>query len=360
MAYEFDQDSIIIAITRYRDNEVIFNEEINRYNNKKEKTGVWKYFDNTGKLKEERMYLDGKLNGYLKQYDDQGYLINTVRYENDQIALNGNDINVQIEIKEEYDQRGNLSFQGGYLKDLPVGTHRWFNQKGQVIKSETYDIYGILESEGIVNPDGSKNGKWIEYYPDKKVKSQGNYKNDLKDGLWSFYFDNGKIQQQGNYSNGRMTGNWKWYFKSGMLLLDENYSYGQPDGESIQYSELGEVVDSGLYSQGYKEGEWITKVGDMILKGNYAMGQKDGIWKQYYKTGELFFKGTYVQGNADGKHVYYYPDGDILEERYYSDGIKVKSWIKYKKNGEVLLIVQYKDNREYKINGEKLRFDKFD
>ena len=360
LAYKFDTDSIIISIIRYKENDVIFNEEINRYNNQKQKNGVWKIFYADGKVKEERTYLNGNLNGFVKKYDDQGYLLSIVRYENDEIVLNDEDFNLDIEVKEEYDQKGNLIFQGGYLKNIPVGTHRYFNAKGQVVKSETFDINGNLESEGIVNTDGSRYGKWVEYYPDKKIKSQGFYKNNMKDGLWTFYFDNGKTQQTGNYANGKLIGNWKWYHNNGILLLDENYSYGLADGESIEYSKEGLVVNSGFYSQGYKEDEWITQVGDMILKGNYVMGQKDGLWKQYYVTGELFFEGRYVQGNPDGKHVYYYPAGNILEERYYSTGQKVKSWVKYKENGDILLVVQYKEGREYKINGEKLRFDKFD
>jgi len=360
LAYEFDKDSMIITITRYRDNDEIYNEEINRYSNKNEKNGVWKTFYSEGKVREERTYLNGKLSGYLKQYDNQGYLTNTVRYENDEIVLKDEDYNLDIEVKEEYDQKGNITFQGGYLKDIPVGIHRYFNLKGQVIKSETYDINGLLESEGIVYLDGSRHGKWIEYYPSKKIRSQGVYKNNQKDGLWTFYFDNGQTQQTGNYANGKLSGNWKWYHKNGILLLDENYSFGLQDGESIEYSEEGLVVDSGSYSQGYKEGEWITRVGDMILKGNYVMDQKDGLWQQFYNTGGLFFEGRYVQGNADGKHIYYYPSGKILEERFYSEGQKVKSWIKYKEDGDMLLVVQYKEGREFKINGEKLRFDKFD
>jgi len=360
LAYKYDSDSTIISITRYKDNDVIYYEEINRYNSEKQKNGIWKTFYSDGKVKEERTYLNGKLNGYIKQYDIQGYLVNTVRYENDEIVINNDDLNSEIEIKEEYDDKGNLLFQGGYLFDKPIGIHRNFNTKGQVIKTRTFDIDGVLESEGIVNQDGTRQGKWIEYYHDKKIKIQGNYKNNQKDGLWIYYFTNGQIQQTGNYSNGKLTGNWKWYYKNGMLLLDENYIYGVSDGEYVEYSEIGDVVASGAFSQGFKEGEWIFRVGDMISKGRFVMGQKDGLWQQFYTSGELFFEGRYVQGNPDGKHTFFYSNGNVLEERFYSDGQKVKSWVKYNENGEIFLVVQYKENREYKINGIKLRFDKFD
>ena len=62
LAYEFDSDSIIISITRFRENEVIYYEEINRYNNKKEKEGVWKFFDSKGKITEEEIH---KVNHFL-------------------------------------------------------------------------------------------------------------------------------------------------------------------------------------------------------------------------------------------------------------------------------------------------------
>ena len=360
ISYELNSDSIIIAITRYRNNDIVLTEEINRYNEQGEKEGVWKLFYNDGKLKEERTYKSGKLNGYVKQYNNEGYLINAVRYQNDEIVKEKSESNSNIEIKEEYDSKGNLTFQGGYSFDKPIGIHRYFNSKGEVIKAVTFDINGFVISEGIVFTNGVKNGKWIEYYENKKIKSEGYYNNDKKDDKWIYYFKDGKIQQTGNYSNGKLTGKWEWYHENGMLLLEETFIYGLSDGISIEYSEIGEVVATGLYIQGYKEGEWIYKIGDMVSKGKYVMGEKDGLWQEFYNTGNIYFEGRFVQGKPDGKHIYYYPNTKIFEERYYNEGVKIKSWAKYKQNGDLLIVVQYKENREYKVNGIKTRIDKFD
>ena len=33
---------------------------------------------------------------------------------------------------------------------------------------------------------------------------------------------------------------------------------------------------------------------------------------------------------------------------------KVKSWSKYNKNGDLILVIQYREGKEYKINGVRL------
>jgi len=355
IAYEYNINGIISSIYRYRNNDVIFYENINRFNLSGQKDGVWKIFDKEGKLIEEKTYVNGKLNGYVKTYDKNGFLINTLRYKNDEIVQDSTFDENSVEIKEEYDSDGSLVFQGGYLFDTPVGTHRTFNKKGEVIQSKTYDLKGTLIANGIINTDGSKNGKWVEYYENGKVKSTGQYKNDKKDGKWIYYHKKGTIQQTGNYSNGKLTGLWSWYFENGGLLLEEYFLLGLSDGESIEFEESGDTIAKGLYIQGNKEGKWFFKVGDMISTGNYSNDQKDGLWQQFFTNGNLFFKGHYVQGNPDGKHEYYYPSGKIYEERYYSDGLKVKSWVKYKESGDHFIVVQYRNNTEFKVNGIKIR-----
>lgn len=355
IAFEYDEKGLIISIYRFRNNDILFYEKINRYNSDGLKEGVWKTFNEEGNLVEEKTYKNGKLNGYVKNYNSSGFLISTFRYENDEPVENKNQAEKDVEIKEEYDELGNLIFQGGFFFDTPIGIHRYYNSNGNVIKSKVYNTNGNLLSEGIINNDGSKHGKWTEYFEEGNIQAEGNFLNDKKNGRWTYYHKNGKIQQTGSYINGNLTGLWKWFHENGSLLMEETFILGLEDGESIEYNEHGDTISKGLYIQGNKEGEWFYIIGDMISKGNYVMGQKDGLWKQFYNSGNLYFKGRFVQGNEDGKHEYYYPDGKILEERYYSDGKKIKSWVKYKINGEPLLVIQYKNNTEYKVNGIKIR-----
>ena len=77
-------------------------------------------------------------------------------------------------------------------------------------------------------------------------------------------------------------------------------------------------------------------------------------WRYYYDNDVLSFEGNYVQGNPDGKHKYYYANGVLKEEQYYSQGIKEKHWKKYDEAGNLIITISYADNREVRINGERI------
>ncbi len=357
LAFEFDVDSNIIVVTRYRNNEIILHEEINRYDKQGKKTGIWKVFYPNGTIKEEKEYINGQLNGVFKIYNKDGFLINALQYENGELIEKTDDFTTDIDVREKFDKNENLIFQGTYFNQKPIGVHRYFDKKGNVIQSKTYDAYHQLISEGIVQLDGKKQGTWIDYYPDGNIKAKGYYQNGIKSGKWIFYFPNGNIEQTGTYTNGKLSGHWKWYFKNGQLRKEEFYIYGLPDGESVEYSDSGTVIAKGNYIQGEKEGTWNYDIGDQTETGKYVMGLKDGKWFRYYKSNhELANEGIFLQGSLDGKQVYYHPNGNIKEIQYFETGKKIRSWAKYDEKGELFLVVQYKQNKIYKINGVKIDF----
>ena len=358
LSYEYNKEGEIISIIRYRYNEKIVHEQINRYNEKNQKEGVWKDFYENGQVKEEKNYKEDKLHGIYKHFNEKGDLLQIVQYKEGNIDTADTSVNIDIDIKETYDNNGNKIFEGSYKGITPIGVHRTFNEKGKVIKSITYNINGEIESEGIVLINGKEEGNWKYFYENGTAKAEGKFNNGEKTGKWKYYYPNGKLQQTGDYTNGKLSGIWVWYYDTGELLREEYYIYGKLDGEATEFDKLGNVIAKGNYMEGYKEGEWIYRSGDQTEKGNYVMGEKNGVWKSFYKeTEELAYSGKFVQGAADGKHIYYYPNGSVKEERYYDTGTKIKNWTKYYENGELLLVVQYRDGIEYKINGVKINLN---
>ena len=356
VGFKYDRNNTIISIIRYRNNEIIVQENINRYNNEGKKHGIWKNFFKNDIVEVEENFENGGLNGYVKIYSEEGKLLSAVKYKNNEIDLEEKDFNFDIEIKEEYDDNNNLTFQGSFKGDVPIGVHRYFNDKKKIIKSQTYNIKGKIISEGVVLISGIESGDWIYYYELEKKKAVGKYVNGKKTGVWLYYYQNGRIQQKGSYSNEKLTGSWKWYYDTGELLKEEFYIYGLLDGESFEYNKNGEIISKGNYIEGNKEGEWIYIIGDQKQTGKYVLNEKDEEWKSYYiDENVVSFQGRYLQGNPDGKHQFYYPKGSIKEERYFDEGLKVKSWSKYNKLGDLVIVVQYKKGKEYKINGVKVK-----
>lgn len=351
---EFCEDSLIITLYEFDNGRLVNFESINRYNDNNEKEGLWKMFYPNNRIKTETIYKNGLKNGLFKEYDINGNLIKAVSYENDSIINEDYELNFEIDYRSEYDSLGRLIKQGSFLGNIPIGIHREYDLDGKVIKTFAYADNGILYSYGIIDESGKKQGMFEYYYPDKKIKAKGEYLNNRRIGQWTFYFQNSNIEQEGHYKNGYLDGEWTWYYKNGNVWRIEHYLQNKEDGESVEYDSLGNVISKGNYIEGLKEGKWFYQIGDQIEKGNYANDLKDGIWEHYYLNGQLSFKGKFIRGLPDGKHKYYYKNGNLKEEQYYSAGSKEKNWKIYDIGENLIVVITYKNDQEYKINGSRI------
>jgi antitoxin component YwqK of YwqJK toxin-antitoxin module len=354
MAFEYDRNGKVSTILEYRNNYLISRQKINRENKKGLKQGVWKEFYPDGKLHYEKNYVDGKLNGYFKEYDTSGNLKFVIRYENGKVVNEQPNESENLEIRNEYDDNGNLIFSGPFRENVPVGIHRRYSPDGKVISSKIYDNMGNVISVGIVNENGEKNGEWKDYYSGGELKDEGKYENNNRTGSWKFYRKNGKVEQTGIFRNDKYHGLWTWYYPDGNILREEEYFIGNEEGLSVEYSEAGDIIAKGEYINGEKEGKWYYNAGDQIEEGSYVTGLREGIWKYYYSDGTLKYSGNYIQGMPDGRHKYYYPDKSLKEEQYYKMGSKEKTWKKYDTEGNVILTISYKNDLEKSINGVKV------
>jgi antitoxin component YwqK of YwqJK toxin-antitoxin module len=360
LSKEFDEKGNVITIAEYRNDYLINREKINRIDKNGLKQGEWKEFYPSGALKKEMTYIDDLIHGYYKEYDTRGVLNLTMLYNNGSIVKSRVEDEPDIEIVNRYDQEGKLIYSGPYRNKIPVGIHREFTKDGKISNAFMYNDNGLLQSEGIMDESGSRNGKWKDLYPDGKVFAEGQYTDNRRSGVWKFYNSAGKIEQTGNYNNGRPDGLWKWFYENGNLLREEEYFQGQRDGAYTEYSIDGEIIAQGQYSDGETNGDWKYKSGDYIEEGKYITGLKDGTWKSYYLNGKLKFKGDFVQGNPDGQQMFYYETGRIKEEQNYQMGIRQKTWKKFNEDGTPFLTITYKDDIETSINGVKINLPESD
>ena len=191
--------------------------------------GIYKAFYDNGNLKEEGIYKTGKVFSTWNKYHKDGEIISTI----------------------DYDDRGNGDFISYYLE-------------GQVLTKGAYTNY-------------LKSGKWVSYFKNKNKQSiifylngqinpnklcfywyENGYKkmetflttfNDkiIFDGKYIEYFDNGIIYTEGNLSNDLREGKWIEYYKSRMPKSIGNYKAGAKVGEWIYYNESGDIIKTDLY-----------------------------------------------------------------------------------------------------------------
>lgn len=351
------EDARLITIIFYKKGTLLGKEKINRKDKKGKKTGTWKKFYDDGKLKEESRYKNDLLNGYLKEYDTKGKLINATLYIDGVAQTFAQEIS-ELDIRKEYYDNGNVKVEGIYdVTGKENGTFKYFNKKGKIEKTEIY-IHGVLIAVGLIDEEGRRQGYWEQYYmdPEGQLKSKGKYKDGKKIDEWEYYFENNQLQQKGKYvKDEKPSGLWKWYYENGQLLREETFRKGLEDGMMYEYTEDGKIITEGEFIDGLKEGEWLYQHGDHKEVGKFRDGLKHGEWKYYYLTTEnLNFEGEFIDGEPNGKHKHYYDNGKLKREEYYRMGVKVDNWKSFNELGELVLTIYYKEGKEYKLDGAKL------
>jgi len=358
LAIQYAEDGRIIQLFNYKNGFLTSKEKINQKDESGIKQGLWKsYFPNM-RLKTEKRYKDGKLNGYFKTYNKNGELMSAILFING-IEQDKESNLADFDIKYEYYKNGKvksaITYNKGGNKD---GVSSLFDENGEVSESKLYRN-GYLLAEGIIDLKGLYQGKWKHYYLDGKLKSEGSYKDGKKTGKWIFYFSNGKIEQTGNYDkNGKFSGMWKWYYENGNILRTEEFKRGIEEGYLEEFAIDGSIITKGEYYEGEKEGEWFYQLNDHLEEGKYRYGERNGYWLFKHPNGKLAFEGNYIEGLPDGKHKYFNEKGTLIKEENYSYGTKEGKWKWFDDSGFEQMTITYKDDKERKINGQKVKFDK--
>lgn len=192
----------------------------------------WKFYYQTGELKEEGGYKDGKRHGNWKYYFIDGRIEQEGRFNNDKpdglwtwYYDNG-----QVWREEEYmrglrdgpfkemDKQGNVIANGKYVEGFRDGD--WFYQVGNVRQEGRYF-------------DGERDGEWNHYYTSNdQLRFNGKYINGMREGRHTWYYDNGQVEIRGKYSGGRKEGIWEFFNRNGFKYLTITYK----NDEEVEYN----------------------------------------------------------------------------------------------------------------------------
>jgi len=107
------------------------------------------------------------------------------------------------------------------------------------------ECQGIIYDGALTTLNGHPfSGSCATYYKSsKKLYSIQQYKNGIDHGKWLFYFDNGSLMTEGQFDNGKKVGLWKYFYKNGSINKEHYYdSSGKPSGIWKTYDETGELL----------------------------------------------------------------------------------------------------------------------
>jgi antitoxin component YwqK of YwqJK toxin-antitoxin module len=351
-----DDDGRIITVYTYKAGTLIRKQNINRWDQQKQKQGLWVSFHKNRQVQVEGPYRNDLKNGYWKFYQANGNLIRIEKWINGELQEGAEEV-AKVEIKRTINpQTGKVSSKGAYQNGKATGVHRQYDENGEVSSSTLYD-QGIKLAEGIVDEQGRKQGPWKFFYADGSLKSEGSYKDDLKVNSWHYFFEDGKLEQEGKYNAGAATGEWNWYYTNGELRRTEEFYNGLEEGMSMEYNDTGAVIAQGEYVEGFKEGTWTLNINDHREQGAYFEGLKTGPWRHYYlSNNKLSFEGSYENGKENGEHIYYYDNENVKRRGQFSFGERDGIWEFFNEDGSRILTIEYVNGEEVKYNGKKIDY----
>src|SRR5205085_12011245 len=128
-----------------------------------------------------------------------------------------------------------------------------------------------------------------------------------KDGLWITYYENGKLKDKTTYTKGDITGEYFQYFENGNVSQKGVYYKGKADGKTEVYDEDGKIASDDMYDKGrLKEINFYDKSGKVISSTGTRRGAATITF--YDPLGVKISEGYYnKEGNRDGVFTYYYP-----------------------------------------------------
>ena len=304
-------------------------------------SGLWKVFDQKGKLISEVNYLNGELEGTMNSY--------TYAYPREKKSYGYEDsYGDSMPKRRTYYLSSKYEFKNGMVN----GTALSFNWLGETTVSENYR-------------DGMKEGKAFER--NKLAHTNLNYENGSLDGYVRTYLTLPKkdsmILFDLNFQNGLLQGESKSYHTNGKIAKKGFFLNGDPIDDYEAYDTLGFKYHyvKFLYSFPVEEKIWeenqlsvrylfdwrdsiefspsditSTQSLDRVL---YKLGiGRDNMYEPYYGRPSIVNK-----SGIDYHMTKYYPNDSIARDGSLSAGKKVGCWKFYSYEGEFLHEADYFD-----------------
>ncbi len=162
----------------------------------------------------------------------------------------------------------------------------------------------------------TKTGQRVSRYPNGKLRSTVNYKNNIKHGEAKNYYENGKVKMAMTYKNGLKQGKAYFYYENGEIYRESNYHNGKLDGIRKIYRS-GKKISAEIP---YKNGNPGTGLKEYLINGELKTKYPKIIVKPVdaRQTSNEYHLDIYFS-KKNSKDEFYY--GELLEGKFVQDDL---------------------------------------
>ena len=293
----------------YANGAMTKNTEYHNNGNKKisvQLNGICTEWHENGQKSAEYTYKNGEADGQYNAWYENGNIAGTGIFRNgnkfgkwteyypDGKILQENDYNEDFisTKKREYFPNGSIKAERYLVKEDIYKETKYDSISGNKILDAELKFVTVRNEVKLV-----KNGKELQFYNNGAKKSETNYVAlyetnyyaERKNGQFVEWFENGKIKAQGTYDKDRMVGTWTTYYENGNKESETNYIQNErppynsiKDGDSKTFYSNGNIKSEGKYKNGYENGLWLfyKETGELdyaedeFKDGPYSTGRK--------------------------------------------------------------------------------------
>ncbi|MGQ8336363.1 toxin-antitoxin system YwqK family antitoxin [Sunxiuqinia sp. A32] len=169
-------------------------------------------------------------------------------------------------IWKKYQDNGKLLYEGTFMNDKPVGEFKRYHPNGMLMAYLKHDVYSdttnaeLFDTRARLIARGmyigqKKTGIW-SYFTDGKLISEEVYKNGLKDGKSKTYYPTGELFEETEWENNKQSGVYRAYFKNGKPYMECQMKLGQRNGTCQVNHENGQLELDAYYKNGLRQNKW--------------------------------------------------------------------------------------------------------
>jgi antitoxin component YwqK of YwqJK toxin-antitoxin module len=308
------------------------------------------YYDEEKTLiKEIYFRINGKAEGEVKRFDEEGKLVQIGFLKNNQKhgifldlnPLNGDTLRLTPYESDERNGRVVSFYPGGAIEQESTYVNNQISGevnsyypdgeiKGKTIFSNNKPNGQSIDfhPSGIISVkrnflDGKIEGLYEEFDEEGKLIAEINYKNGVLEGIETFYYPDGKIKSSRNYSEGLLNGAYELNYEDGKPERIGFYKKGVPDGELLEYHANGKLRSKAVFKKGAPTQPIEKYYEDGTLRQRTKLTSTNTVIHEinYHPNGALYFEANYALGKIQGEVKYFRMDKSLEEIRRYDKGL---------------------------------------